>query len=144
MIMRGTTPRALTTWGALAVLGMGALLLPLLPTWAQDVREREPTDNTAQAEQLKKLVDALHTDLDRVTTDLKTKPAEITAPAPKRALKVEVIPGTELLRYASSDPHAVTPPSPPDLERRLAELERKLSLALAELQALRRELQTTR
>jgi beta-lactamase regulating signal transducer with metallopeptidase domain len=35
MIMRGTTPRALTLGGVLAVLGLGALLLPLVPSWAQ-------------------------------------------------------------------------------------------------------------
>jgi hypothetical protein len=35
MIMRGTTPRALTLGGGLAVLGLGALLLPLMPSWAQ-------------------------------------------------------------------------------------------------------------
>jgi len=36
MIMRGTTPRALTWTGLLVVLGLGAFLLPVLPTWAQD------------------------------------------------------------------------------------------------------------
>jgi hypothetical protein len=35
MIMQGTTPRALTWKGLLAVLGLSALLLPLAPTWAQ-------------------------------------------------------------------------------------------------------------
>jgi beta-lactamase regulating signal transducer with metallopeptidase domain len=35
MIMRGTTPRRLTWTGFAAVLGMAALLLPVLPTWAQ-------------------------------------------------------------------------------------------------------------
>jgi beta-lactamase regulating signal transducer with metallopeptidase domain len=35
MIMHGTTPRTLTLGGALAVLGVAALLLPLMPTWAQ-------------------------------------------------------------------------------------------------------------
>ncbi len=39
MIMRGTTPRALGWRGLLAVLGLGALLLPLLPAWA---RARQP------------------------------------------------------------------------------------------------------
>jgi len=34
MIMRGTTSRTLTL-GGLAVLGLGALLLPLVPSWAQ-------------------------------------------------------------------------------------------------------------
>ncbi len=33
MIMRGTTPRALTWAGGLAVFALGAVLLPLLPTW---------------------------------------------------------------------------------------------------------------
>ncbi|HYT88007.1 MAG TPA: M56 family metallopeptidase, partial [Gemmataceae bacterium] len=35
MIMRGTTPRALTGLGLLALLGLGLLLLPLVPSWAQ-------------------------------------------------------------------------------------------------------------
>lgn len=35
MIMRDKTPRALTVGGVLAVLAVGALLLPLAPTWAQ-------------------------------------------------------------------------------------------------------------
>src|SRR5205823_693173 len=35
MIMRGTTPRALTWAGNLVVLGVAALL-PVLPTWAQE------------------------------------------------------------------------------------------------------------
>ena len=35
MIMQGTTPRALTWSGLLAVLGLSAMLLPLSPTWAQ-------------------------------------------------------------------------------------------------------------
>jgi len=35
MIMRGTTPRALSSVGLLAVLGLAAFLLPMLPTQAQ-------------------------------------------------------------------------------------------------------------
>lgn len=35
MIMRGTTPRALSAAGSLAVLGLAAVLLPFYPTWAQ-------------------------------------------------------------------------------------------------------------
>ena len=42
MIMRGTTPRALGWRGALAVLGLGALLLPLLPAWARAQPAPEP------------------------------------------------------------------------------------------------------
>ncbi|MCI0455811.1 MAG: SUMF1/EgtB/PvdO family nonheme iron enzyme [Gemmataceae bacterium] len=36
-MLRGTTPRTLTAAGFLAVLGFAALLLPLLPIWAQDL-----------------------------------------------------------------------------------------------------------
>jgi len=36
MILRGTTPRALSAGGLAMVLGMGAALLPLMPTWAQE------------------------------------------------------------------------------------------------------------
>src|SRR5712671_6520987 len=35
MILRGRTPKALSSVGWLAVVGLGALVLPLLPTWAQ-------------------------------------------------------------------------------------------------------------
>ena len=47
MIMHGTTPRALSGTGLALVLGLGAVLLPLLPTWAQgqapDPRPRPET-----------------------------------------------------------------------------------------------------
>jgi beta-lactamase regulating signal transducer with metallopeptidase domain len=41
MIMRGTTPRALSAAGCLAVLGLAAVLLPLYPTWAQTEQRPE-------------------------------------------------------------------------------------------------------
>src|SRR5207245_115809 len=41
MIMRGTTPRALSTAGSLAVLGLAAVLLPLYPSWAQTEQRPE-------------------------------------------------------------------------------------------------------
>jgi beta-lactamase regulating signal transducer with metallopeptidase domain len=43
MIMRGTTPRALGWRGCLAVLFLGGLLLPLLPTWVRAEPEEERT-----------------------------------------------------------------------------------------------------
>ncbi len=48
MIMRGTTPRALNWGGLLAVLGLGAVLLPMLPTWAQTP---QPAGRTEEQEQ---------------------------------------------------------------------------------------------
>jgi beta-lactamase regulating signal transducer with metallopeptidase domain len=50
MIMQGTTPRALTWSGLLAVLGLSATLLPLSPTWAQRPdpdRDRQEEKSTA-------------------------------------------------------------------------------------------------
>jgi hypothetical protein len=44
MIMRGATPRALTWGGGLAVLILGIILLPLVPSWAQTGAPDEPAD----------------------------------------------------------------------------------------------------
>jgi beta-lactamase regulating signal transducer with metallopeptidase domain len=41
MILRGSTPRALTWAGGLCVLGLAAMLLPLGPTWGQPQPPRE-------------------------------------------------------------------------------------------------------
>jgi bla regulator protein blaR1 len=43
MIMRGTTPRSLSTAGLAAVLVLAATLLPLVPIWGQEPQE-DPTD----------------------------------------------------------------------------------------------------
>lgn len=45
MILRGTTPRAMGGGGLAVVLGLGAALLPLMPTWAQ-----EPPPSPSQPE----------------------------------------------------------------------------------------------
>jgi beta-lactamase regulating signal transducer with metallopeptidase domain len=47
MILRGTPPRALSGAGWLAVLGLGALLLPLLPTWGEEPSQTEPRKRPA-------------------------------------------------------------------------------------------------
>jgi hypothetical protein len=49
MIMRGSTPRRLTWGGFLAVLGVGAVLLPLVPTWAQDSPNQPPKIQRGEA-----------------------------------------------------------------------------------------------
>jgi beta-lactamase regulating signal transducer with metallopeptidase domain len=40
MIMQGTTPRALTWSGLIGLFGLGAFLLPVMPTWAQEETAR--------------------------------------------------------------------------------------------------------
>jgi bla regulator protein blaR1 len=42
MIMRGRTPRALSELGFVAMLGFGAILLPLVPSWAQQPGSTTP------------------------------------------------------------------------------------------------------
>jgi bla regulator protein blaR1 len=55
MIMSGTTPRLLSTWGALGALSVGVLLLPVNATWAQKAGEKKEvrvivtTDDDAKA-----------------------------------------------------------------------------------------------
>src|SRR5262249_55378231 len=51
MILRGTTPRALSWHGFLTVLGLGALLLPFQPTWAQDEAPRARQRADAEEQQ---------------------------------------------------------------------------------------------
>jgi beta-lactamase regulating signal transducer with metallopeptidase domain len=83
MIMRGTTPRALGWPGCLAVLFLGGLLLPLLPTWVRAepeekgltkelVGDDEP-EGLPQKEDLKKAEDELR----KLEADLRKKMAEI-------------------------------------------------------------------
>jgi beta-lactamase regulating signal transducer with metallopeptidase domain len=47
MILRQPAPRALSGAGLLAVLGLGALLLPLLPTWAEQPDDNPPSERRA-------------------------------------------------------------------------------------------------
>ncbi|HMC65547.1 MAG TPA: M56 family metallopeptidase, partial [Gemmataceae bacterium] len=52
MIMRGTTPRALTWGGLVAVLGLATTLLPLTPTWGQtDPRRDNVEEQRRRAEE---------------------------------------------------------------------------------------------
>jgi beta-lactamase regulating signal transducer with metallopeptidase domain len=75
MILRGTTHRTLNRTGALAVLGLSALMLPLSPTWAQKADDKEveievvapevridektPTATEEQRQRMKATIDAL-------------------------------------------------------------------------------------
>ncbi len=61
MIMQGGTSRSLTWRGCLAVLGVGAMLLPVAPVWAQRAPERaeEKSDRDKQIEALKKALEIL-------------------------------------------------------------------------------------
>ena len=48
MIMRGQTPRALTWLGVLGVLAVAGVLLPLVPSWAQQPAGTDQGDSAGQ------------------------------------------------------------------------------------------------
>jgi beta-lactamase regulating signal transducer with metallopeptidase domain len=74
MIMRGTTPRSLTWRGLVALLVLGGLLLPLLPTWAQDGAGEE---NRAKDPAPKDEVDKAEADLKHLQENLQKKKADL-------------------------------------------------------------------
>jgi hypothetical protein len=162
MIMRGTTPRALTGAGLLALLGLGALLLPLVPSWAQDnlggggkggggpgggqhlnpMLEKMRVEVRQRAAEL----EALRGQLQQMQLEMEKRAREL-----ERA--IQFLKEAELVRARQG--HADTKPDPKSkpavgimmggapghggLEHRMAEMERKLDMVLHELQALRRE-----
>ncbi len=74
MIMQGTTPRALTWSGLLALLGVGVFLLPVRPMWAQEEAAQPPRPVAVPAAEDAQTTQA---DLDRLLADLKRKEAEL-------------------------------------------------------------------
>jgi beta-lactamase regulating signal transducer with metallopeptidase domain len=89
MIMRGTTPRSLTWGGVLTVLCLAAMLLPVLPTWAQKPKEAE------EEEQVRTFrfafVDGDDADLQKAQAELKRLEAEIKASQEKMRKAAEQI-----------------------------------------------------
>jgi beta-lactamase regulating signal transducer with metallopeptidase domain len=73
MIMQGTTPRALTWGGVLALLGLGSFLLPVAPSWAQE--EGQPAQYRlvqpgAEAPKVADEVQALKAEVERLRAQL--------------------------------------------------------------------------
>jgi beta-lactamase regulating signal transducer with metallopeptidase domain len=74
MIMSGTSPHRLGWGGSVFLLGLAAMLLPLLPTWAQETREAPPDDRKAGAKELDKAraeVEKLRAELEEQAKKLK-------------------------------------------------------------------------
>ncbi len=82
MIMRGTTPRTLGWRGAAAVVGLGALLLPLLPAWVQ----AQPASKTEAKTEVKVEDPPSPADLVKARAELKALEAELE----KRKADLEV------------------------------------------------------
>ena len=75
MILTGTTPRALSRLGFLAVLGLG-FLLPVVPTWGQDKDDDEKQidkKDVIKKEMIKKLKDEAlkQVDIDRIKKEVR-------------------------------------------------------------------------
>jgi len=92
MIMQGTTPRTLTLSGGLAVLGLGALLLPLMPSWAQtpnpkpergsedqpNFTQNDPlSDKRSDLSKALKDIARMQADLERSRADLERRSREL-------------------------------------------------------------------
>jgi beta-lactamase regulating signal transducer with metallopeptidase domain len=112
MIMRGTTPRALGWRGALAVLALGALLLPVLPTRAQAPAREAEREEAAKRVRVIRDGDSspelqkAEMELKRLEAEIQRKRAEVAAAKARlkaeaaRAKASEVVRGrtTEALR----------------------------------------------
>jgi bla regulator protein blaR1 len=146
MIMRGTRPRQLTGLGFLAVLGLAALLLPLLPTLAQ-----VPGDGNATSGGQPGTKEITKDDLKRAADDLARVKAEIDR------LREEYDRKAAALNQATKQPAddksgkrgggsgvigggGLGPDSLQSMEKRLSDVEKKLDTVLQELQELRRQL----
>ncbi len=83
MIMQGTTPRALTWGGLLGLVGLGAFLLPVAPSWGQEEEQQpirlqivKPDDaGPKQADELR----ALKAEIEKRRAELAKAEAELRA-----------------------------------------------------------------
>jgi hypothetical protein len=111
MIMRGTTPRALSWPGCLAVLALGAFFLPLLPALqAQDSPSKEEKEKKAivirldgqiaqaEVEQSKAELQALEADLKRKMAEVAQAQARLKAAAAKAQAQEKEKAAKELYR----------------------------------------------
>jgi len=179
MNMRGTSPRALTVGGSLAVFALGALLLPLIPSWAQSPPatpsgylqppSRDPSQpadpflakrrelERAQQEIKKMLQDSemARRDLEKRTQDLHTRALELHVMM-ERLQKEALVRDKEFLDFntekkealvrdkkealvrdkvapvgrAGPKPGESVVPMPPDMDKRLRDVERKLDILI--------------
>jgi bla regulator protein BlaR1 len=163
MIMRGTTPKALSSVGLLAVLGLGICLLPLLPTQAQPPAKAAPQETaehnflTLGLQQLAEQQEAEDRGVRRAQEEVERLANEIQrmhaaeAEATQRLHRIKQEIDARQRQRASRDnaPDGAlegprTRGSASDQDRRLRDVERKLDAVLDELRNLRRELRQSR
>ncbi|MFO0970509.1 MAG: M56 family metallopeptidase [Gemmataceae bacterium] len=117
MILSGVTPRRLTLSGVALLLGAAALLLPLMPTWAQEGQD-EPTPKpgkTAKGDDLGKLADELkraQAQFDAARAAYEARIAELRAQL-KKAEDLLAAPGTVTkAKVTKVVVHDIVPPMP--------------------------------
>jgi hypothetical protein len=158
MILRGTTPRRLSGAGLCAVLGLGALLLPLLPGPARtqpappraaDDPFRKPAVahgscqacHDAALNQPAKKEPAewmkAHNEVIRLMDEVAARRKRL---AEAEALLKDAVKRLEALTKSGQEPRA----KPAGSEQRLKELEKKLDTIHKEIDSLRRELRPAR
>ncbi len=184
MIMHGTTPRGLSGAGLLGVLGLGAFLLALGPSWAQvpeprarraaqeaeeerraaeeeqaqeeearqqETRGREEKRNRIEAEQRNKFmaerqalaaqVEHMRANLEMAMMQLKQAEERLAQLQERERGGSREAAGSEGTRQRTARARGPRDrEQPPDPERRISELERKLDELLNEVQSLRREM----
>lgn len=185
MILQGRTPRALTFTGLLSVSSIGLLMLPMVPTWAQESSDepRRPSDQKKlerkkeiqielefnfqgdpkrgpQLERVREEIQKLQQDLERRQQEMQQRGQELQrlmqqlrqaegdAKDTQRKKGGPGGPGEPNPRGGPGGPGGPggQPPfGPPGgfgnpMERRLAEVERKLDTLLQEVRALRGEM----
>lgn len=77
MILNGKTPRTLTFGGGLMVLGLAALLLPWMPSWAQPPQETRAAGGQAQSEELRRDLQRRQQELEKAANELELMQAEL-------------------------------------------------------------------
>jgi beta-lactamase regulating signal transducer with metallopeptidase domain len=127
MIMHGTTPRGLSGPGWALVLGLGALLLPLLPTWTR-AQEAEPRERRAsqQAEEQQRRAEERRRqaeEVDRADRDDRIRAAE------RESLRAE--------RQAAENQVA-------EMSRHVETMKREFQRAMEQLQAAEKRLSRLR
>ncbi len=161
MIMGGTTPRQLTRAGVLAVLGLALLLLPVLPTTADEPppERREQPNRPAQRQPNPDELDRARAELRRAQAELQERMAQVRqaeqrmrelaervarleGASGKREIRVIVVPKENQPGGLGGRPQLrEVPRGGNPAERRLEEMERKLDAVMRELEAMRRQMQ---
>jgi beta-lactamase regulating signal transducer with metallopeptidase domain len=165
MIMRGTTPRSLSAAGFLLVAALGATLLPLVPTWAQQPRPADPAapqdplalDREGEQGQRPDNVGQRRAELDRARQDVGRWSEQVRGEKLRlERFQMELRSAQERLAEAQAEAQQQRfsnsgrpgyggqrpgqASSGEDLSARLDDMDRKLDAVLEELRNLRREM----